>query len=84
MAAKGLKGFFKKVRMNRRGQTLVEFMLLSSIVLMVALYIAPRIPVTFNLATPFLGGKIEYRIETGRGYKPGWEKPLRSPGGFTD
>lgn len=54
--------------MNAVGQVLVEFLLITLVFLVIVVSIAKEIPITFSKASPYLGGKIEKRLETGRGF----------------
>jgi hypothetical protein len=68
--------------MNAAGQVLVEYLLLASIFLLLIAGISKEIPVTFSRATPFLGGKIEQRLQTGAGFAQGsWKPPVKPKGG---
>ena len=77
--------------MNAAGQALIEFLLLTIIFLVIVVAIAKEIPITFSKATPFLGGKIEQRLETGRGFAIDksnggeiWKDPVQPKGGVTN
>lgn len=74
--------------MNAAGQALVEFLLLSIIFLAIVVAIAKEIPITFSKSTPYLGGKIEQRLETGRGFSVNkqnggdiWKNAIQPKGG---
>jgi len=67
---------------NAAGQALVEFVLLTAIFLTFIGVIAKKVPLTFSSATPYLGGKIQQRLETGGGFAKGaWAVPVKSKGG---
>ena len=72
--------------MNAAGQVLVEYLLLASIFILLIAGIAKDIPLTFKTSTPFLGGKIERRLQTGGGFASSteWKKPIRPKGGVGD
>jgi hypothetical protein len=75
---------------NAVGQTLIEFLLLTMIFVVLIAGIARKIPITFSRATPYLGGKVEQRLETGRGFALNssgndlWIKPTNPKGGMRD
>ncbi len=72
----------RAVKVNAAGQALVEFVLLTAIFLIFIGVVAKKVPLTFSSATPFLGGKIQQRLETGGGFAGGaWSTPLKSKGG---
>ena len=77
--------------MNAAGQALVEFLLLTLIFLAIVVAIAKEIPLTFSKATPYLGGKIEQRLQTGRGFSLNktnggdiWHDAAKPKGGVTN
>ncbi len=68
--------------MNAAGQVLVEYILLAAIFMLFIGMVSKQIPLTFKEATPYLGGKIEQRLETGGGFSSGfWQPPIKSKGG---
>jgi hypothetical membrane protein len=75
--------FLKRaVKVNAAGQTLVEFVLLTGIFLILIGVVAKKVPLTFSSATPYLGGKIQQRLETGGGFAgAAWSTPLKPKGG---
>jgi hypothetical protein len=62
---------------------LVEFVLITALFLVLIAGVARKIPVTFGEAAPYLGGKLEVRLETGSGFKGAnaWRQPLQPKGG---
>jgi hypothetical protein len=71
--------------MNAAGQVLIEYILLMAVFLLLIAKVSVKIPDTFAKASPYLGAKIEQRLETGKGYSdysPGfWQPPLAPKGG---
>jgi hypothetical protein len=72
--------------MNAAGQILVEFLLLMAIFILVVAAVVRKIPFTFDSATPYLAGKIEQRLQTGKGFGQGpvWQPPLKVKTGVSD
>ncbi len=72
--------------MNAAGQVLVEYILLAALFMLFIGMISKQIPLTFKDATPYLGGKVELRLETGQGFANAqkgnaWNPPVKSKGG---
>ena len=74
----------KAYRLNAAGQALLEFILISSIFLILVATVIRKIPTTFSQATPFLGGKIEQRLQTGVGFADAnnWSLKSKPKGGY--
>ncbi|MBK9293493.1 MAG: hypothetical protein IPM57_03475 [Oligoflexia bacterium] len=75
--------------MGNSGQALTEFIILTAIFMALLAGIATKLPVTFKSATPYLGGQVEARLQTGVGFArtPGqtsWSEPIRPKGGLRD
>jgi hypothetical protein len=74
--------------MNAAGQAILEYLLLLAIFVLFLGKIIHSIPETFSSASPFMGAKIETRLETGHGFSgDGIWKPPTNPqgkGGVTD
>ncbi|MCC6278198.1 MAG: hypothetical protein IT289_09820 [Oligoflexia bacterium] len=71
---------------NAAGQTLVEFVLLTALFLIFVGKVARDLPLTFSGATPYLGAKLQGRLQTGAGFTRGgdWQRPVRPKGGVKD
>jgi hypothetical protein len=74
--------------MNAAGQVLFEYVLIMLVFLLLVAKLANYIPTTFGKASPYLGAKIEQRLEAGNGFatlKPGFYLPPAAPkGGVKD
>jgi len=73
--------------MGAAGQVLIEYVLLMLVFLLLVGKVARSIPSTFDRATPYLGAKIEQRIETGHGFSASnvnWQPPISPKGGLSD
>ena len=73
--------------MGEAGQVLIEYILLMVVFLLLVGKVARSIPTTFDSATPYLGAKIEQRIETGQGFSANngiWLAPYKPKGGLSN
>lgn len=73
--------------MNAAGQVLIEYIFLMLVFLLLVGKVARSIPTTFDTATPYLGAKIEQRIETGQGFSANngiWLPPYKPKGGLSN
>jgi hypothetical protein len=62
---------------------LIEFVLITALFMVLIAGVAQKIPVTLSDAAPYLGGKLEVRLETGGGFKSAgkWIAPIKDVGG---
>lgn len=68
--------------MNAAGQAILEYLLLMAIFALFLGKIIQSIPSTFSSASPYLGAKIETRLESGNGFAgAGMWKPPANPDG---
>ncbi len=74
--------------MNAAGQVLIEYILLMAVFLLLIAKVSVKIPDTFAKASPYLGAKIEQRLETGNGFSTDaagfWRPPIGPKGGVKD
>lgn len=70
------------------GQAIIEFIVLTALFMLLLAGAAKNIPLTFESATPYLGGQVEARLQTGVGFaqsQQSWETPKSNPrGGMRD
>jgi len=74
--------------MNAAGQVLIEYILLMAVFLLLIAKVSAKIPDTFSKASPYLGAKLEQRLETGKGFSDDsggwWLPPISTKGGVKD
>lgn len=73
--------------MNAAGQALLEFVLLTFLFLLLIASVIRYVPNTFSESTPYLGARVQDRLETGGGYareRGGWQLPASTKGGMKD
>ncbi len=71
--------------MNAAGQVLLEYVLLMAVFVLLIARLAQSVPTTFAKASPYLGGKIEQRLETGNGFSlNSWKAPVAAKGGVKE
>ncbi len=75
--------------MGAAGQAIIEFLLLTVVFMLLLAGIAKQMPITMKEATPYLGGQVEARLQTGVGFSQTsgqgrWSAPLKPKGGLHD
>jgi hypothetical protein len=78
------KAFNKGHRNSVAGQALLELLLIGVIFLFFTVSVLNKVPLTFSKASPYLGGKIQSRLETGSGFRGNWIAPVKPAGGMRD
>ena len=68
--------------MNAAGQAILEYLVLMAIFAFFLGAIIHRIPETFDTASPYLGAKLETRLQTGGGFAGTntWAPPINKDG----
>ena len=70
--------------MNAAGQAILEYLVLMALFAFFLGALIHKIPGTFNTASPYLGAKIETRLETGAGFagrtESTWKPPVNKDG----
>ncbi len=73
--------------MNAAGQAIMEFLLLTLAFLVIFSAVIRKVPNTFGESTPYLGARLQQRLETGGGYareRGAWQLPNKVRGGIKD